>query len=292
MPSLFNLKILTHKRNMLTEYENEYMMKKEVIEVDRAKLKSMIDLPSFGDAVKTALAVEVQNKDYEMSVLRAKYIRGIEIGTMDMVEVAEVNNKKLVVGFDRFLNNLSEVHAGLLFKGTVDTEVSDQAVDTSGTRQDDGGLTTLGSPSLVSPSLASPSLAASTSSSLTMQGGTPFPIAGGLPFAMAYPYNSSATGASSVSSGYEPQKLQPPQQSQPDSLGPRNRKTYMDILEENTKTTQHSLFKAMGALSEKTLLGMEGSKQVKEFRPDIVSAALPMNGGLSCLSFPYAEYPF
>ena len=60
----------------------------------------------------------------------------------------------------------------------------------------------------------------------------------------------------------------------------------MDILEENTKTNQQSLFKAIGALSEKTLITDEGSKQVKEFRPDIVSAALPMNGGPSCLSFP------
>ena len=254
------------------------MMKKEIIEVDRAKMQSMVDIPSLGDVVKTALAVEVKKKDHEMSGLRSTYLRQIEIGTKDMVEMGAVNNKNLVVGFDTFLNNISEVHAGLLLKATDDR-------DTADTHETQQGVPTLGS-----PSLASPSLAASTSSSLTMQGGAPFPIAAaGLPFAMAYHYNASVTGASSVSSGYEPPQLQP------DGYGPirpKKTKTYMDILEENTKTNQASLFKSIGVLSEKTLLTAEGSKQIKEFRPDIVSVALTYERRTNCLSFPYAEYKF
>ena len=275
---IFDLASLTDKRNKLTELENEYMMKKEIIEVDRAKMQSMVDIPSLGDVVKTALAVEVKKKDHEMSGLRSTYLRQIEIGTEDMVEMAAVNNKNLVVGFDTFLNNISEVHAGLLLKATDDR-------DTADTHETQKGVPTLGS-----PSLASPSLAASTSSSLTMQGGAPFPIAAaGLPFAMAYHYNASVTGASSVSSGYEPPQLQP------DGYGPirpKKTKTYMDILEENTKTNQASLFKSIGVLSEKTLLTAEGSKQIKEFRPDIVSVALTYERRTNCLSFPYAEYKF
>ena len=71
------------------------MMKKEIIEVDRAKMQSMVDIPSLGDVVKTALAVEVKKKDHEMSGLRSTYLRQIEIGTEDMVEMAAVNNKNL-----------------------------------------------------------------------------------------------------------------------------------------------------------------------------------------------------